>query len=200
VSIDSAVKELKSPAFTGKQASETAIQARRELVLFEKDYKTSKYQFALEMAFHVITERVIFRAFKIHDSYSIMFSPAYSIGERELIHQMEISRVLFNRISNSLFETFMKDNPAVRAMKIGQIINQIEASLRLDADVKTLFPVVDRTLFRKSLVVDGIGVDVLIERNLNCTGLNVEITPHKGIYSIDFIIEMQCGFKCLLYL
>lgn len=181
VSIDTTVKDLKSATFNGNKRQEPDSRARRELILFEKEFNTAKYQYTIEMYFHIVTERIIFRAFKVHNAYSVMFSPAYSIGERQLIHTMDFSRVLFSRVTNSLFENFFKDDQSIRALKVGPIVSQIEASLRLEADVEEIYPICDRILFNKSLAVDGIGVDVFIERNTNCTGLNINISPQKGM-------------------
>jgi hypothetical protein len=180
VSIDTTVKQLKSSSINGNVRQEPDSRARRELILFEKEFNTEKYHYVIEMYFHIVTERIIFRAFKVHNAYSVMFSPAYSIGERQLIHTMDFSRVLFNRITNSLFENFLKDDQSIRALKVGPIVTQIEASLRLEAGVEEIHPIIDRILFNKSLAVDGIGIDVLIERNTNCSGLNIYINPQKG--------------------
>ena len=198
ISVDSAIKEVKlnqslrSIDFNEPSKEDTSFQSKREVIVYSKEVSVDKFNYALEMVYNLISERIIFKALQIHDSYSVVFSPAYSIGERQTIRKIDISRVMFHKITNNLFDNFIKDSPSVKALKVSDLTEQLEKSLRSlnnsnSNEGMNLIVSVNRVLLDRSIVVDQVGVDVIVLRNDTCTGLILKCTPKKG--KINIIIN-----------
>ena len=173
----------------GKKGSVTedhagSLLVSREIVLFEKELEVGKSFFKIEMVYNVITERITFRVVQIHDALSVLSNPAYAVGERMLVHRMDFSRVLFQRVTGSAFDVFMNDGIHIRKAKIEQIIEQIEEFVNdqqgSSEPVEDIVVRADRELYRNHITVDGVGVDVEITRNFECTGLIVKCSPARG--------------------
>ena len=202
ISVDSAIKEVKlnqslrSIDFNEPSKEDTSFQAKREVIVYSKEISVDKFNYVLEMVYNLISERIIFKALQIHDSYSVVFSPAYSIGERQTIRKIDISRVMFHKITNNLFDSFIKDSPSVKALKLNDLTEQLEKSLRSlnssnnnnnNIEGVSLIVSVNRVLLDRSIVVDQVGVDVIVLRNDTCTGLILKCTPKKGKINIIII-------------
>ena len=93
---------------------------------------------------------------------------------------MELSRVLFQRITSTFFEHFLKETPAVREVKIASLVEQLEKALKLKVNTVDIFASANRLLYNNVTAIDGVGIDITIERNIDCSGMSIKCVPLKG--------------------
>lgn len=142
--------------------------------------ENNSHKGTLKITYDTLTSYVVARVIRIHDKNSIETCD-FNEGDHEVLAYSMFSKLLLQQICGYTLESLLEYPLNNRKRYLEPVFMQLLERITAAEPISGRFYMeCDRILYKNNVIINGIQVDIVIVRNLDCNGLVVHVVPMQG--------------------